>query len=231
LYWYNGDFKLWNNGDWNKIGKGIKENDNGETIYIVHNEKIDYKAAIYEVFHDIPYFTPDIIDICNSFVPANQRFDINCKEYDDLKGSELDVNPRFRHNVKISNSVKLSCQIIKKVIMGRGNNDGKCCCCGKIIEEDENGKNKGKLIITKNTNPDTCSEYPQITEVVCPTCERVLRRSHKKTELVQLKDGFEIDYCCIIQNSAQMKEIHFKTKVYDGILTLDRKITGNGGVV
>jgi hypothetical protein len=46
-----------------------------------------------------------------------------------------------------------------------------------------------------------------------------------------LKDGFEIDYCCIIQNSAQMKEIHFKTKVYDGILTLDRKITGNGGVV
>lgn len=210
MYWHNGSFKIWGNNDWHEIGKGNRNFEN--EIIIIHNEKMDYKKAINKVLKNI-FGNGDMVNKCDVFISEGHRLAIQGEEYNKLSSCDIDINPRYRRISCEYDANRLSCDTLRKIITSRGNNDNKCCCCGRKLTY-------SKLIITNNFNEKTKKEYPQVFEVVCEDCEKVLNKSLKNTEIIKEENSYYVTYKCEVNNSHQIKEVIYKTKLYDGILAL-----------
>ncbi|WP_438349266.1 hypothetical protein ACP8HI_00805 [Paenibacillus sp. FA6] len=223
MYWHKGSFKIWGDNDWNEIGKGNRNRNSENEIIIIHNEKMDYKKAINKVLKDI-FGNGDMVDKCEVFISEGQRLAIQGEEYNKLSSCDIDINPRYRRISCEFDANRLSCDTLKKIITARGNNDNKCCCCGRQLTN-------SKLIITNNCSEKTKKEYPQVFEVVCEDCEKVLSKSLKNTEIIKEENSYYVRYKCEVNNSHQIKEVIYKTKLYDGILALcKRKVIMNNRI-
>lgn len=208
IFAFNRKIKAWNGDFWQEIA-GVKESfSDSEKLFILHNGKTNYRDAIKKVLTEI-IKNEDILNKLDSFLICNNSSQLLGDKYDNFTGR--DVNP-VRRSRSFDTKIKakdFTCSQLKKLLLSRGIQDGKCACCGNITEFEN-----AELIISNNEEDFTKEGFPQLYEVVCRECKDLLRSCLKKARLTV--DEKRIVYVCEINNQHQIKKVEWSHSISDG---------------
>ncbi len=202
-----------NDGKINFSNKSVESlqyaNNAKNKIYIVHASSISTKDAMIKVLESVLNKT-DILDFCIAFISSGSYDSLFGEVYALYESKSINTNS-FSQDISNNISSKgLSCNDMIKIVLARGNNNGKCSLCGKQLYDDK------KLVIVNNSEEITKEKYSKIYTVTCSECRKVLEKSLSCTKL-NFNDN-TIDFNCKISNQFQSKDIIIKSNINKGTL-------------